>query len=140
MIRSISARSSRREYRAASTVTATSPATPITLEEVARRARVARSTIYTIFTSRGALFDAVFHDVLHRAGFDRIVAATIHRDEQSRAQGMQNLVSRLTTQNHLHPSITPSEAVNTLYILTSFESFDLLYTARGLPPATSRPT
>src|SRR5262245_61988199 len=48
------------------------PTDPISLEDIARRARVARSTIYLIFGSRAGLFDALAADILERTGFDKL--------------------------------------------------------------------
>jgi hypothetical protein len=36
-------------------------------------------------------------------------------------------------QEILRPDITEHEAADVLWLLTSFDSFDLLYTGRGLP-------
>jgi AcrR family transcriptional regulator len=51
------------------------PTQPVSLEQVAREARVARSTVYLIFGSRAGLFDAVAIDVLERGGFARVTDA-----------------------------------------------------------------
>jgi AcrR family transcriptional regulator len=52
-----------------------SPFVAINLEAVARRAGVARSTIYAIFGSRLGLFEAVAADLRERGGFGAIQAA-----------------------------------------------------------------
>ncbi len=51
---------------------AAGPLGAVRLDEVARAAGVARSTIYVAFGSRAGLFDAVGGHLLERAGFDRI--------------------------------------------------------------------
>jgi AcrR family transcriptional regulator len=47
----------------------------VKVDEVARTAGVARSTVYLAFGSRAGLFGALAEDLLVRVGFDRIVAA-----------------------------------------------------------------
>lgn len=56
------------------------PAEPITVDEIARRARVARSTIYLIFGSRNGLFDTLTDHVLRGAGYERIMDAMRYPD------------------------------------------------------------
>lgn len=58
------------------------PAEPVTVEEIARRARVARSTIYLAFGSRTGLFDAFTKELLAGTGYDRIIRAV--RDPDAR--------------------------------------------------------
>ena len=48
------------------------PAQPVSVDEVAQRAGVARSTIYLIFGSRSGLFDALTDHLLSGAGYHRI--------------------------------------------------------------------
>ena len=56
------------------------PTRPVSVEEIARTARVARSTVYQVFGSRAGLFDALARDVLDRGGFERVTAAVAHPD------------------------------------------------------------
>jgi AcrR family transcriptional regulator len=153
------------------------PTQPLSLEQVARAARVARSTIYLVFGSRAGLFDAVATDVLYRGGFDRVVEAVAHPDarehlrrgvrggmemyaayrdvhrvlfstaaldpgamtgamrraDEGRAGGMEYLAKRLAEQGQLRPELTEADAANILFLTTSFDAFDALYTGRGLP-------
>ena len=153
------------------------PTQPVSLEAVAREARVARSTVYLIFGSRAGLFDAVAIDVLERGGFARVVEAVAHPDarehlrqgvragmemyaafrdvhrvlfstaaldpettagampraDEGRAGGMEYLAKRLAEQGQLRPDVTEEDAANILYLMTGFDSFDQLYTGRGLP-------
>ncbi|SNQ47256.1 TetR family transcriptional regulator [Frankia canadensis] len=153
------------------------PTRPVSVEEVAREARVARSTVYLVFGSRAGLFDAVAQDLLDRGGFERVVAAVahpdarehlrlgiragaetfavdrdvhralisfsaldpdatggaVHRGEQRRAGGMAYLASRLAEQDLLRPDVSAADAAHILYLITSFDAFDQLYTGRGLP-------
>ncbi len=153
------------------------PTQPVSLEQVAREARVARSTIYLIFGSRAGLFDAIAIDVLERGGFARVVEAVAHPDarehllqgiragmemyaayrdvhrvlfstaaldpestagamqraNEGRAGGAEYMAKRLAEQGLLRPEVTEQEAANILYLMTSFDTFDQLYTERGLP-------
>lgn len=59
---------------------AAGPLGAVRVDEVARAAGVARSTIYVAFGSRAGLFDAVGGHLLERAGFDRIRVAYRARD------------------------------------------------------------
>jgi hypothetical protein len=67
------------------------------------------------------------------------VAGAVERMEQGRAQGMADLAQRLAAQQILRPGVTAGQAADLLWVLTSFESFDLLYTDRALPtPAIAK--
>ena len=46
---------------------------------------------------------------------------------------MARLAGRLREQDVLRPDVTAEEAAHVLWVLTSFDAFDLLYTGRGLP-------
>jgi AcrR family transcriptional regulator len=152
------------------------PAEPVSLEQIAEMAGVARSTIYAIFGSRAGLFDAVGLDAAERAGYGKLLEAVQHPDarehlrggmrastemyagyrdlrralfsmaqldedavggsvrriEEERTAGMARLARRLAEQGELRTDVTVEEAENILWVLTSFESFDLLYTGRRL--------
>jgi AcrR family transcriptional regulator len=58
------------------------PADPVSVEEVARIARVARSTVYSVFGSRSGLFDALTEHLFQGAGWDSILEAI--RDPDAR--------------------------------------------------------
>jgi AcrR family transcriptional regulator len=153
------------------------PSQPVSVEQVARAARVARSTVYLIFGSRAGLFDAVAQDLLQRGGFERVITAVAHpdarehlrlgirasvevfavdrdihrvllstaaldpeatagavrRSEARRAGGMAYLARRLAEQDLLRPDVSVDDAAHILWLITSFDAFDLLYTGRGLP-------
>ena len=56
------------------------PADPVSVDEVARIARVARSTVYLVFGSRSGLFDALTEHLFVGAGWDSILEAFRHPD------------------------------------------------------------
>jgi AcrR family transcriptional regulator len=147
------------------------PTEPLTLDQVAKLARVARSTIYLIFGSRPALFDAFAKDLMARTGRAGLVEAVAHPDarrhmregvaaacrmyaqdlavyrvlftmnhldpaslggaveklEQNRAGGMAHLAQRLAEDGALR-DVTVEQAVDMLWVLCSFETFDALHT------------
>ena len=152
------------------------PSEPVAIDEIARTAGVARSTVYLIFGSRAGLFDALTIDLLERSGYDRILEAvrlpdarerlhgglqggvdmyatnrdvfrvlssmgqldpdavgeSVQRGEKRRAEGMAWLAEELAEQGVLRPDVTVDEAAHVIWLLASFDSFDLLYTGRGL--------
>lgn len=60
------------------------------------------------------------------------MAGAAQRLEKSRADGMEYLARRLADQGALRPDVTEAVATDILWVITSFDSFDLLYTDRGL--------
>ena len=60
------------------------------------------------------------------------VGGAIQRMEQGRAGGMAHLAQRLADQEALRADVTADQAADLLWLLTSFDSFDLLYTGRDL--------
>jgi len=155
------------------------PAEPVSIEEIARLARVSRSTVYLVFGSRAGLFCALGADLLERGGFSSMLAAASHPDarqalrgairgvarmyaadrdvlralnsmaqldadavggavqkmDEGRAAGMATQARRLAEQGILRADVTVDAATDLLCLLTSFDSFDLLHTSRGLPAA-----
>jgi len=52
--------------------------------------------------------------------------------ERGRAEGQRRMAGRLAEEGHLHADVTVEEATDILWVITSFETFDQLYTGRGL--------
>jgi AcrR family transcriptional regulator len=152
------------------------PAEPASVDEIARAARVSRSTVYLVFGSRSGLFDALTDRLLRGAGYDRIEEAVrdpdaretlrggleggvrmyaahhdvlrvlyatgkldpegagraIARSERRRFESMGWLGNRLHEQNQLRPGVTPDYAAHVIWLLASFDAYDLLAAGRGL--------
>ena len=64
------------------------------------------------------------------------VGDTIRRLENGRAQGMNELARRLHDQGALRDDVTIEQAGHQLWLHTSFDAFDLLFTGRSLPADT----
>jgi AcrR family transcriptional regulator len=60
-------------------------------------------------------------------------SGAIARLEERRARAMTDLANRLADQDQLRPGLDPEDAANALWLLTSFDAFDLLHTGRLLP-------
>jgi hypothetical protein len=56
----------------------------------------------------------------------------VQRSDERRFGGMAHLAQRLADQDVLRPDVRVGEAANLLWLLTSFDAFDLLYTGRGM--------
>jgi AcrR family transcriptional regulator len=152
------------------------PTEVVSLDRVAQRARVARSTVYLVFGSRAGLFDAFAEDLWDRSGLAGLTDAVAHPDarehlrggirascemytaerhlyrvlfamaqldpasvggaiakkEANRAGGMEYLAARLAEQGYLRDGVDVDEAVRVLWVLASFETYDLLATGRDL--------
>jgi AcrR family transcriptional regulator len=63
------------------------PTGPISLDEIARRAGVARTTIYLVFGSRAGLFDALTTELWERAGLADLTEAVAHPDAREHLRG-----------------------------------------------------
>ena len=50
---------------------------------------------------------------------------------------MKRVARRLREQDLLAPGVSAADAEHTLWVLTSFEAFDLLHTGRDLSPAVA---
>src|SRR5262245_58377382 len=70
------------------------------LEEVAQRARVARSTIYKIFGSRQGLMVALAEDLLRRIGFDQLGRAFRNPDARVALETSLREGARMYAEQH----------------------------------------
>ena len=154
----------------------TEPSTAPSGGEIARKAGVARSTVYLVFGSRAGLFDAFTEELWQRSGmpnlqeavnvpdaregilggiragvdifaadrdvFNALFAMTkldpdalggaVVRMENRRAEGMAWASRRLARQKQLKRGVSATRAAHVLWLVASFDAFDLLYTGRGL--------
>ena len=60
------------------------------------------------------------------------VRGTVEVVERGRAEGQRRLAERLRDEGHLSPDVTVDEAADLLWVITSFDTFDQLYTGRAL--------
>jgi AcrR family transcriptional regulator len=63
------------------------PTEPVTLDEIAQRAAVARTTVYLVFGSRAGLFDALATELWERAGLSNLTEAVAHPDAREHLRG-----------------------------------------------------
>ncbi|HZO70304.1 MAG TPA: TetR/AcrR family transcriptional regulator [Kribbellaceae bacterium] len=71
------------------------PATAVSVDQVARDAGVARSTVYLVFESRAGLFDALASFVLERSGFGAINEAVRDPDAREHLRGALRAGARM---------------------------------------------
>ncbi len=77
----------------------------------------------------------VFRALFSTAELDAdAVGGAIARIEENRAGGMTHLAQRLAEQDLLRADVSVDQAADLLWLLTSFDSFDQLYTGRKLSP------
>jgi AcrR family transcriptional regulator len=75
----------------------------------------------------------VFRALMSMAALDPdAVGGAMQRSEQRRARGMLWLARRLSRHGHLRDGLGAKRAADRLWVLTSFDAFDLLYSGRGL--------
>ena len=75
----------------------------------------------------------VFRALVSMAELDPdAVGGAMQRSEQRRAEGMMQLARRLARRGLLREGLTAKRAADRLWVLTSFDAFDLLYSGRGL--------
>jgi AcrR family transcriptional regulator len=60
------------------------------------------------------------------------VGGAVRTQEDNRRGGMEYLAKRLDEHGELRDDVTREQAVNVLWMICSFETFDLLYDGRGL--------
>jgi AcrR family transcriptional regulator len=63
---------------------------------------------------------------------EEAVGGAMQRMEERRAKGMMKLARRLARRGHLPERITARQAADRLWVMTSFDAFDLLYSGRRL--------
>jgi AcrR family transcriptional regulator len=63
------------------------PSKPVSVDEIAGLAKVARSTIYTIFGTRSGLFDALALELHNRGGYQRLLEAVRVPDPRDSLRG-----------------------------------------------------
>jgi AcrR family transcriptional regulator len=63
---------------------------------------------------------------------ENAVGGVVRRMDEERAGGMARLAARLAEQGALRKDLSVEDAEHVLWVLTSFESFDALYTGRGM--------
>jgi len=74
----------------------------------------------------------VFRALISMAELDPdAVGGAMQRSEQRRAKGMLWLARRLARDGALREGLTVTQAADRLWVLTSFDAFDLLYNGRG---------
>lgn len=71
------------------------PAAAVSVDQVAKDAGVARSTVYLVFESRAGLFDALAAYVLERSGFGQINEAVRHADAREHLRGALRAGARM---------------------------------------------
>ena len=77
----------------------------------------------------------VFRALISMAELDPdAVGGAMQRSEQRRAKGMLWLARRLARDGALREGLTAKQAADRLWVLTSFDAFDLLYNGRGRSP------
>ena len=74
------------------------------------------------------------------AAVDPDAAVVAAEMDELRLRGLRDLVRRLDEQGYLRPELSREQAVEILWVLTSWNSFDQLYSGRGLdqPKAAER--
>ena len=75
----------------------------------------------------------VFRALVSMAALDPdAVGGAMRRSDQRRARGMLRLARRLAEAGLLREGLSAKQAADRLWVLTSFDAFDLLYDGRGL--------
>jgi AcrR family transcriptional regulator len=75
----------------------------------------------------------VFRALVSMAELDPdAVGGAMQRSEERRAKGMMRLARRLARHGLLRDGLGAKKAADRLWVLTSFDAFDLLYKGRGL--------
>jgi AcrR family transcriptional regulator len=155
----------------------------VTMNEVARRADVARATVYHQFGSKLGLVEALVEDLEQRAGLEALIAvvqddpparligsviaagcdywatdpdlvrkisalgslqhdvqALLAEHDSGRLTILTRMVERLAAARVLHSECAPEHAIDVLWVLTSFDAYDLLTRGRRLSHDTAADT
>ena len=83
-----------------------------------------------IFATDRDVFNALF--AMTKLDPDATGGAVV-RIEERRAEGMAWASRRLARQKQLKPGVSAGRAAHVLWLVASFDAFDMLYTGRGLP-------
>lgn len=76
----------------------------------------------------------VFRALYSMAALDaEALEGAVGRVEQNRSEGMARVAGRLADQGQLRPGLDSESAAHVLWVITSFDAFDLLFTDRALP-------
>jgi AcrR family transcriptional regulator len=79
-----------------------------------------------------AAYRDVFRALVSMAELDPdSVGGAMQRSDERRAKGMTSLARRLARDGLLREGLTATQAADRLWVLTSFDAFDLLYRGRG---------
>ena len=73
----------------------TAPTEPVSIDQVARLAKVSRSTIYVVFDSRAGLFEAFAEDLWERTGLADLSQATKSADALEHLRGAMRAACRM---------------------------------------------
>ena len=153
------------------------------MEEIARRADVARATVYHQFGSKLGVFEAVISDFEDRAGLSALVTVIesapprglvravvtagcgywatdpaltrtliglasmqpevqelVDRHDAGRLRLLRRVVDRLVEAGQLTDGCSVERAVDVLWVVTSFDAYDLLARGRRLEQAEAAET
>ena len=96
----------------------------------------ARDHLRAGFRAAGAMMAAnrdIYRALRSMAQLDEeAVGGVVKRMDQERAGGLARLAERLAEQGALRGDLSVKDAEHVLWVLTSFESFDSLYSGRGV--------
>jgi AcrR family transcriptional regulator len=76
-----------------------SPAERLSVDQVARSAGVARSTVYAVFGSRSGLFDAVGRELAERSGYEKLLEAKYEADAREYLRAGLRAASEMQAAN-----------------------------------------
>src|SRR5215472_266236 len=110
------------------------------LDDSLNRAGFERIREYLVLPDAIEAMDAAEYAVLRRmlllARLDADAARDYEARQKRRAAGMRDLAKRLRDQQRLRAGVSAGEASAVLWVLTSFETFDQLFSGWGLDART----